>query len=331
MTIAARLRNQWLVNSPAKSPHDVVSRFLCVQAQDYLGALWAIGLRIPGCTEADVERALAERIIIRTYPLRGTLHFIPAEDVRWVLDLLASETLRRAGPRLEKESGLTPAVLRKGRAVVREALQGGQQLTRKELYALLPISDDGRLHLVFRLSLEGLICFGPRQGKQQTFVLLDEWLPKRDAVAHDAAELARRYFVAHAPATAADFAWWSGLSPAIARKLTPQIEDEDDEPAEGVHLLPPFDEYTVAYKDRSALVEPRFAKRINTGYGMLQAVVVVNGLVTGSWKRELDRDRVYVTATMLRPLKRNEKRELEAACDHYRAFLGAREMSLTLR
>ena len=326
-----------------------------VQAQDYLGALWAIGLRMAGGDERDIERALADRSIIRTWPLRGTLHFVAANDARWMLDLLAGRILRRHAARLEREFGLSASVIRRGRAAVKEALQEGKQRTRPELYAeiekrRITLGAQAGLHLLWHFAHEGLICFGPRRGKQQTLVLLDEWLPAREPMAEDDAlgELARRYFTGHGPATAADFSWWSGLPVSLARKgletATPELAHEqiggqtywfsaaNETPRSNAmtHLLPPFDEFTVGYRDRSAVLNPAFARRVNAGGGMLQAVVVVNDMVSGTWKRKLDRDRVHITTAMFRPPKRNEKRELEAACERYRKFVGASEAMLSV-
>lgn len=331
-----RLRNQLVIGSEARTPREVVARLGAVQAQDYLGGLWAVGLRMAEGSEHDVERALDDRSIVRTWPLRGTLHFVAAEDVRWMLELLAGRILRRHAARQERMFGLSASVLRRSRAVVKERLQGGQQLTRPELYAAIRIEASAGLHVLWQLAHEGLTCFGPRRGKQQTFVLLDEWLPPREPMPEEdaLAELARRYFTGHGPATADDFAWWSGLPLSTAKKAMemagPQLDEEERGSTTEVHLLPPFDEFTVGYRDRSAVLDPAFARRVNSGGGMLQAVVVIGGMVSGTWKRTLARDRVCVTASMFRPLKRGEKRELEAACERYARFLGKAEAQLAI-
>jgi len=349
MDIAARrLHNQLLAGSGARAPRDVVARLGAVQAQDYLGALWAVGQRMHDADEKIIEGALANRSIVRTWPMRGTLHFVAAEDVRWILGLLGARMLRRHAARLERDFGITASVLRRSRVAVKESLQCGAQLSRPELYATLEKkriakSADVGLHIAWHLAHEGLICFGPRRGKQQTFVLLDEWLPAREPMPEDDAvsELARRYFIGHGPATIADFVWWSGLPATLAKKgvesAAPQLAKEDfdgktywfspDEnraSAAKVHLLPPFDEYTVGYRDRTDVREPS-AKSLDPGYGMLQAVVAVNGMICGTWKRVLNRGHVQITVSLFRPLKRGERRELEEACERYRQFIGASE------
>src|SRR5918997_7052706 len=127
-----RLDKQGIGVSRFENPADVVRRFGAVQAQDYLGSLWALGLRLPGMTEASVERAVVERSIVRTWPLRGTLHFVAAEDVRWFLDLSGARTIARAAGRY-RQLGLDEATFAKSRRGITRALEGGRQLTRAEL------------------------------------------------------------------------------------------------------------------------------------------------------------------------------------------------------
>src|SRR5919107_5411906 len=126
-----RLHNQGIAAGRFENPADAVRWFGAVQAQDYLGSLWALGLRLPGASEAEVERAVAERSIIRTWPLRGTLHFVAAEDVRWMLGLLGERTIARAAHRY-RQLGLDEATFAKSRRVLERVLQG-RQLTRPEL------------------------------------------------------------------------------------------------------------------------------------------------------------------------------------------------------
>jgi winged helix DNA-binding protein len=342
-----RLANQ-LIGGPAPlGPGDVVRALVALQAQDYLGSLWAVGLRHPSAVEADVERALADRTLVRTWPLRGTLHLVAAADVRWLLGLLTPRVMATSAGR-HRQLELDAAVFDRSRKVFIRALQGGRQVSRTRLYELLaaagitPAGSRG-LHILGRLAHEGLICFGPRDGKQQTFVLLDEWVPPARSKSREEAlaELAARYFRSRGPATLGDFAWWSGLAVKDARAGVGMAQDRlleervagrtywsgagassspDDRAA--AHLLPPFDEYTVAYRDRSDVLDSANRKAVNAGGGMLNPVIVLGGRVVGTWKRQLTKHEVHLTLSPFRSLNRRERRAVEAAADRYGRFLG---------
>jgi len=291
-----------------------------VQAQDYAGALWAIGLRLPDATETDIELAIAAKAIVRTWPMRGTLHFVAAQDVRWILSLLAPKMIARSNSR-HRQLELGEAVFSRGRELAARALQGGKQLTRTEMYEVLQrgrIATTGQrgIHILGHLAQTGLICFGPRRGKQHTFTLLDEWVPAARPMLRDEAlaRLARRYFTSHGPATLHDFAWWSGLTVRDAKagidlaasQLIHDVVDGTTYWLSGAthagkktrlvtQLLPAFDEYTVGYKDRSAILNPKYVKRLNAGGGMLSPVIVAHAEVVGTWKRSFRSNSVVVT------------------------------------
>ena len=162
-------------------PAEVVAHLGALQAQDHAGALWAIGLRTQGAGLADVQRAIAARRIVRTWPMRGTLHDVAAEDVHWLLDLLAPRVLARSAKR-HRDLGLDSALFRKVERVFLRALDGGAQQTRAELRgqlarAKLQLSGPQLYHCLCYLAQHKLLCFGPPRGKQATFVLLNDWLP----------------------------------------------------------------------------------------------------------------------------------------------------------
>jgi hypothetical protein len=343
-----RLINQRIALSKCKAPADVVTALVAMQAQDYLGALWAIGLRLPDATETLIEQALADRAIVRTWPMRGTLHFVAAADVRWLLDLLTPRVIA-ASTRRHAQLELDGPVLARSRKLFSRALQGGQHLTRDAMMKLLDragISTAGQrgYHILGRLALEGLICFGPRSGKAQTFTLLDEWLPHAKKLDRDAAlaELARRYFTGHGPATLQDFVWWTGLKVSDAKlaldsaksKLSQQIAGgvaywmARDVPAvpdsaRKVYWLPGFDEYLVGYKDRSAVLNLRHAKKVIPGSnGMFLSTLVMGGQVAGIWNRVLTRDAVVMTARPFAKLSKTAQRAATAAAERYGKFVG---------
>lgn len=345
-----RLRNQRIAGAGFKRPGEVVAWLGAVQAQDYLGALWALGLRMKTAREEAIEQAIADRTVVRTWPLRGTLHFVAPADVRWMLALLAPRVIARQRAR-HQQLGLDQAVFDRSRDLLTRALEGGRQLTRDALRETLEaagVDTSGQrgIHILQRLALDGLLCFGAREGKQQTFVLLEEWVPPAGTLARDEAlaELAGRYFNSHGPATVQDFTWWSGLTVAEARTgielATPRLEREAvdgldywlsaaapgtgpaaDPASPAAWLLPPFDEYTVAYKDRSAVLDPAHGGVIS-GNGIFYPVIVLDGQVAGTWKRAFRKGSVVITLSPFVPLKKKARQAVAAAAERYGDFLG---------
>jgi hypothetical protein len=348
-----RLANLGLTRARFKSPADVVAWFGAVQAQDYLGSLWAIGLRLRNATEHSVEAALAARALIRCWPMRGTLHFVAADDARWMTQLHAPRVLARNAARMKREVDVDAAVIGRSREVVVRALEGGRRLERATLYEMLEArrirtGNSRGLHILLWLAMEGTICLTGRSGKQHAFALLDEWIPTSKQLEREAAlaELSRRYFTSHGPATLHDFMWWAGITakdaraaidgaglhlvcqvfegraywsatekPTLRRVRTPNARTPL------VRLLPAYDEFTVAYRDRSLLVTSP-SKMLRAGLGLLNPVVVVNGKVLGAWSRRIAKGAVRIEVKLLRALNRMEHAGLLAATRAYGAFLG---------
>jgi DNA glycosylase AlkZ-like len=347
-----RLHNQHIARAMFEKPSDVVAWLGAVQAQDYLGALWAVGLRMRNAVEADIEQALANRTIIRTWPMRGTLHFVAAADARWMLELLTPRVVANNAQWLLRDFDLDESAFARSKDLFARALQGGKRLTRNAMYDVLDAggvsaSQRGR-HILTRLAQDGFICFGAREGKQQTFALLEEWAPAARRMARDEslAEIAKRYFTGHGPATMQDFAWWSGLTTADAtaglemakRDLEQEningqtywlvssiLATKDSSPT--AYLLPAFDEYTVAYKDRSAVLDPTFGKQANSGNGIIYPAIVVDGQVVGTWKRTLKKDSLAISPSPFAKFMRAETRALAKAANRYGKFLGASVVS----
>ncbi|HUD19991.1 MAG TPA: winged helix DNA-binding domain-containing protein [Patescibacteria group bacterium] len=342
-----RLYNQKIVGTTFNTPEEVVSYMGGMQAQDYLGSLWAIALRTKNCTEKDVEDAISERKIVRTWPMRRTLHFVPAADVHWMMKLTSERIIKTYGAHMP-QLGLNEEILAHARNVVTKALTGGKIVTRPALTEALEKAGidtkEGRgLHLIWRLGQESLICFGPREGKQQTFVLLDEWLPKKKNLSREEAvgELTLRYFTSHGPATIHDFSWWAGLTikdiksgiASVTSKLHEETIDGKNyfmgksvpsiDTKESVHLLPPFDEYIVSYKDRTAVLKTEHNNFVNSGgNGMFAPVIVINGKVVGSWKREMKKDAVHLMSHPFEKFTNDDKRIIAEAAERYGTFLG---------
>lgn len=337
-----RFAAQYLSTGKAESPHAAVRRLLAVQAQDYHAALWAVGLRTSGATAATVEQALSERRIVRTWPMRGTLHLVAAEDVRWLQGLLAPRALARDGNRHEREYGLDTKAMRECRRAVERILRDGEPMPRPALYAALEadgIATGGSrgLHILMRLAHEGLICQGPRVGKQPGFVWLDAWLPPTPTLSREEAlaELARRYIAGHGPATAHDLAWWSGLALKDAKHALASVAPELTEleadgarywlatdadaagSARGVLLLPAFDEYLLGYKDRTPVLDADHHRTVFTINGIIQPCVIANGCVAGIWPRA----GMESEPTLFRPFSETETRGLQAASERHKRFL----------
>jgi len=343
-----RLHSQSIAPAALATPGEVVKKLGAVQAQDYLNALWAIGLRMQGAVEADIEQAISDRKIVRTWPMRGTLHFVAAEDVRWMLALLTPRIIARAARR-HKQLELDEATFARSEALFTQALQGDRQLTRPEMMEVLEqggISTQGQrgYHILWRVGQKGLICFGPRQGKQDTFVLLDEWLSNSKILSREEAlaELTKTYFTGHGPATVQDFIWWSGLPAADARSGLEMVEAQlAHQEIDGqsywfslmlptpkvalptASLLPAIDEYLLGYKERSAVLDPAHAKKVTPGGGMFKPVIVVNGRIVGAWQRPLRKTKVVIKFKLFDDsLSPAQMEAVAAAAESYGRFLG---------
>ena len=205
--------HQRLTQNPLPGPAEVVAWLGAVQAQDYPGAKWALGLRMQDAADDIVERAFSDGAILRTHVMRPTWHFVTPADIRWMLNLTASR-VNAASAYMYRQLELDDALFLRGNAVIARALQGGRQLTRVELRGALAeagiVAEGARLsYIVMRAELDAVVCSGPWRGKQFTYALLDERAPRSRALERDQAlaELTLRYFRGHGPATARDFAW----------------------------------------------------------------------------------------------------------------------------
>ena len=341
-----RLFNQQIVHSSSTSAADVVARLGAIQAQDFRGALWSIGLRYPGSSIADVERAIDNREIVRTWPMRCTLHFVAAADVRWILQLLTPRMVKGAAGRVRQLGLDEPAFVRSAKAL-EKALRDGKSLTRDELYAVLErakIATGAQrgTHILTRLSQDGLLCFASHRGSKPTFALLDEWVPKSRALARDEAmaELTLRYFRGHGPSGVRDLAWWAGITLGQARAGVAMVASELEEVTIGkstqyvardaataphtkrsVHLLPGFDEYLLGYTDRSIALDPAHAGVILPGNnGMFLPTIVAGGRVVGTWKATAIKGTMVVTPSPFTTLSGRDVTSVVTAAKRYTEF-----------
>jgi hypothetical protein len=288
--------------------------------------------------------------------LRPTWHFVTPADIRWMLALTAPR-VNALNAYYYRKLELDDAVFARSNAALAKALQGCQQLTRAELVSVLhqagiATATDDLLrfnYIMIRAELDGIVCSGARRGKQFTYALLDERAPHRALEREEAlAELSRRYFMSRGPATLQDFVWWSGLATADARAglemVKSQLVQEDVDgqtywfpssvPLEVplakdagqmtviCYLLPNYDEYLVAYTDRSAIFDASDTEKLDSRSNPLfQHVIVIDGRIAGSWKRTLKKNSVVMELNAFSPLTEVEHRAVDAATQRYGAFL----------
>jgi hypothetical protein len=310
-----RLVAQRLAGPRAATSTETVCWLTAVQAQDLPGALTSVALRTSAGTRAEVTAALDRGEVVRSWPMRGTLHLVAAQDLGWMLELMGSRALAGAPTRRDR-LGIGDADVERARELAVAALSGGRGLGRAELLDVL--ADGGVVttgqrgyHLLWHLAQTGTLCLGPTADGEQLFVLLDEWVPAPRRLSRDEAlaELALRYFRGHGPATVKDLVRWAGLRvsdvraglAAVRAELTTLDVDGVEQlmdpatpdrlascraEAMGVLLLPGFDELVLGYADRSCTVPPAFAQRIVPGNnGMFRATVVHEGTVVAVWRR----------------------------------------------
>jgi hypothetical protein len=292
---------------------DAVRHLGAVQAQDFVAAKWVLGARVPGSVSADVDAALESREVVRSWPMRGTLHILPTERLRPMLSITGARELRRAAL-THRTLELDEATYRRARDVAERVLAGGA-MSREELTGAweasgIPTAGQRGYHLIWWLALEGVVCCGPVDGRTQRFVLLDEWAPQQGALPDRdeiLASLFTAYVAGHGPVTVQDFAWWAGLTLGDARTARAAAGDaivafdaqrfvvadagwaaDPDAAAPraaGRHALAAFDEYFLGYRDRAPVCEPVHAGRVVPGgNGVFQPILVAGGVVEGLWK-----------------------------------------------
>lgn len=345
--IAQRLHNHGLAGSGRRSPAEVVSWLGAVQSQDYAGAKWAIGQRAHGTTDDELDRAFDVGVILRTHVLRPTWHFVAPADIRWMLALTAPR-VHAVSAYYYRQQELDAKTFARSRSVFERALRDGRHLTRLELKAALTTAgiaaDSLRLGLLMmRAELDRVVCSGPRRGKQFTYALLDERAPAARTLEPEAAlaELTARYFTSHGPATVRDYVWWSGLTVGDARRgidlVRPALVQESIDgmtywlmptrsaaPAvsSSVHLLPNYDEYGIAYKDRAALIHDgvRGADR-QQGVNEFAHLLIVDGRWVGSWKRVIAARSAGIELWPRQKLSVRHRRLVNIEGERYGAFL----------
>ena len=345
---AQRLATQHLIAPKSDKASDVVSLLGAVQAQDYAMSKWALGQRMRGATDATIEEEINNGGILRTHVLRPTWHYVAPADIRWMLALTGPRvkaTLRH----YDRDLGVESPVIHAAQKVMTKVLQGGNYLTRAELAERMTkagIRTDGTERLsrvVMHAEVDGLICSGPRRGKQFTYALLEERVPPAKEMDREASlrSLAGTYFATRGPATEADFAWWSGLTMADARVAIQSLDSSIQMIEIGgrkhwlatksatkaksplVRLLPNYDEFFIGLKDRSAMHRKLKSLGIQTSLGALSGhLLIIDGQIAGGWKQTIKPRAAMVKIRLLRPLTRTQEGAVEAEATRLAAFLG---------
>lgn len=343
-----RLINQQIAETKFKEPHEIVSWMVAMQAQEFAHAKWAIGLRLPaGILDEDVEKAFNEGAILRTHLMRPTWHFVTPADIRWMLALTAPR-VHAVNAYSYRKFELTPTLLKRCNDILAKTLEG-RNLTRKILKETLQkkkiIADGLRLgYIMMHAELDGIICSGPRQGKQFTYALLDERvsLSKKYDREEALAEFSRRYFTSRGPATPQDFSYWSGLTIKEVKEGISSVKSQFDHElingkeylisptvsvGKGKHqatfLMPDYDEYGMSYKDRSALS----LSKINTAPQEGNQVtynhwIVIDGLISGAWSQTVKSDVIHIEPVFFTKLSRSKHQDVIRAMKRYCSFFG---------
>jgi winged helix DNA-binding protein len=345
-----RLRNSRLTGTGFTTPEEAVGWHLAMQAQDYGPAKWSVGQRSKGLTDPDLDEALAAGSIVRTHVLRPTWHFVARDDIRWLLAL--------SGPRVQQGSAgrrrqldLDGRTLARCEKVIASALEGGNRLTRNEIAAVLDgasIDRSGQRmpYILMHCELEALIGSGGLAGKQQTYALLDERVPKARRFDREKSmvDLVRRYLTSHGPATVKDMSWWSGLTMTDLRKALDLLGPSEvlhetvdglelwsvasDEaappPVRGAHLLQTYDELVVGFTESRFYGDPG-AEQARAAWGdrtYPSGGFLLNGRIGGHWRRTLERDAVAVEVHLYGELKRGDTNAIEKAAADLGRFHG---------
>jgi hypothetical protein len=341
-----RLHNHMIISTNFEDPGTVVSWFGAIQAQDFSAAKWAIGLRTKNQTDTTIENAFNEGKILRTHIMRPTWHFVHPSDIRWLLALTAPRVKAFNGHYYRK-SGLDKTIFNKSNEIIQNALKGGKNLTRTELNTVLqiakiPTQDMGLSYVMMQAELEGIICSGPRRGKQFTYMLLEERVHPAKEIKRDEALglLTKRYFQSHGPAQIQDFMWWSGLTKTDAKRgieiLGSLIHKEEindnsylyinnlniiNNAPDNICLIPGFDEYFIAYKDRHDILVKKYARHLNLGGGMINGAIIYRGKMVGGWKRTLKTNGVNINARLFEKIPNNAIEALRKEVNRYGEFL----------
>lgn len=341
-----RLVAQQLHTTKIKTAPEMVAYFGAVQGQEYGPSKWGLGLRLPASSELEIENDITAGRILRTHLLRPTWHFAAAEDIRWLLEL--------TGPRIEainqfmyRKMELAATDFNLGRKILEKILAGGNQMTRDAISAefgkhKLKATGTRLVCLMMQAELDGIICSGARQGKQFTYALLEERVPKMPKKTRDEAllELAKRYFTSRGPATVKDFSVWSGLTVSDRKTAIAMMQNAFEAVTVGdetyyfdaaicsqkpqpdqLYLLPIYDEMIMGYKNRDALLQ-NMLRQDNKIDVVFDNMIIFDGQVIGSWKRTIKPKHIEVVSRFIAQPTKKQSAALEKCLKRFEEFHG---------
>ncbi|PXY44439.1 winged helix DNA-binding domain-containing protein [Flavobacterium hydrophilum] len=342
-----RLVAQKLDKTSHNSPEEIVKHLGAMQAQDYAMAKWTIGSRCDS-TEREIEEAINSGKIIRTHILRPTWHLVSSEDIYWMLDVSGPQ-VKRIILAETKKYGCDEKEFDKINSAIEKILAGNNHLTREEIIQELNVkkfSGDYKLSPVLIMmyaELDGLVCNGKMKGKQMTYSLLEERVPKPQSKLtkeEGLAKLAKRYFESHGPATLLDFSWWSGFPVTICKNIINAIELQlnhftvdnqvywfgkeyavDNKFDESVHFIAAFDEILISYKTREVSILPEHQPKAFTKNGIFKPVILENGKVIGTWKRTVKKDHTKIETDFFNETESHKKAVLFEGIKSFENYL----------
>ncbi|MES2774316.1 MAG: winged helix DNA-binding domain-containing protein [Bacteroidota bacterium] len=341
-----RLLNQQLISSRFTTPAELVHWMAAMQAQEYAMSKWAIGLRLPGSTDADIEEAFNNGHILRTHLMRPTWHFVAPQDIRWLLQLTAPRVHQFNGF-MYRKCGMDKKIFKRANDIFIKMLEGGTHLTRDTLNEGLKkkkiITDGvGLSCIMMQAELDGIVCGGPRQGKQFTYALLEERVPAVKPFSREEAlaALTSQYFKSRGPATLQDYATWCGLTITDAKKGMAMLGKEfehylmdgkeyvfspmatpPEKKTQASFLMPDYDEYGMGYKDRSAIIDPdNTPKQMSRDNPIFNRMIIIDGQIAGTWQRVVKGKTVMVETFPFSPLNKTQSKELEKAVKRFLEF-----------
>jgi hypothetical protein len=320
--------NQQITFSKFRTAKEIAGWLGAIQAQDYNMAKWALGLRLQHSTEITINNEIDFGNIIRTHLLRPTWHIVSSRDIYWIQQLTAPR-IRSSVKYRDRQLGLTDSIFKKCNKIIEKSLRDRNHKTREELIqelinARIRVDDNRASHIFLRAEIDGIICSGKQKNGKPTYAILAEWVPekKRTYIDEDLKELAQRYFTSRGPATIQDFTWWSGLPLSTCKRalelnrsdlISETIEnktywfaDSSEVPEQinsEIHLLPAFDEFLIGYRDRSASLVSVDEKKTISSNGIFYPVILKEGQIIGTWKRNTEARHITVTLNLFNPAK----------------------------